>query len=313
MKHAMWLALAVALGCGSKADKAPEKAPTPPPVKTEDPPTPPESPKAALTVEGFMTPESVLYDTDNDVYLVSNINGGEVDADDNGFISALKPDGTVTRWIDGAAADIKLDGPKGSAIVGGTFYVADISVLRRFDRKTGKQLDDIKIEGATFLNDVVADGAGGVLVTDSGFDAKLQPNGADAVYHVSSAGVVTKRASGKGLGAPNGLAMGEDGTVEVATFGSGEVYAVDVAGKKLPGSMPPKGELDGLVVLEHGDLLVSSWGGKAIYRGKVSGEWKEIVSGVEAPADIGLDTKRKLILVPLFTKNQVKVFALPSS
>ncbi|MBL0218985.1 MAG: SMP-30/gluconolactonase/LRE family protein [Myxococcales bacterium] len=312
MKHAMWLALAVALGCGSKADKAPEKAPTPPPVKTEDPPTPPESPKAALTVEGFMTPESVLYDADNDVYLVSNINGGEVDADDNGFISALKPDGTVTRWIDGAAADIKLDGPKGSAIVGGTFYVADISVLRRFDRKTGKQLDDIKIEGATFLNDVVADGAGGVLVTDSGFDAKLQPNGADAVYHVSGAGVVTKRASGKGLGAPNGLAMGEDGTVEVATFGSGEVYAVDVAGKKLPGSMPPKGELDGLVVLEHGDLLVSSWGGKAIYRGKVSGEWKEIVSGVEAPADIGLDTKRKLILVPLFTKNQVKVFALPS-
>src|SRR5262249_7581594 len=41
--------------------------------------------KSPLKVDGFSTPESVLYDADGDVYLVSNINGKPAEADDNGF------------------------------------------------------------------------------------------------------------------------------------------------------------------------------------------------------------------------------------
>src|SRR5207249_6868608 len=48
-----------------------------------------------LTVPGFKTPESVKYDPDLDMYFVTNINGNPSAKDNNGFISRIRPDGTV--------------------------------------------------------------------------------------------------------------------------------------------------------------------------------------------------------------------------
>ena len=320
-RHVIGIGLAAALcACGKKAEQgapAPQNpgsgsgsaaAPVPPPP----PPDPPESPKATMTIgEYFDTPESVLYDTTRDNYLVSNIKGGPADHDDNGYFVVLQPDGSAFKWIDGSADDIKLDAPKGTAIVGDTLYVADISVVRRFDRQKGVQQADIPIEGATFLNDVVADGAGGIFVSDTGMDAKFQPTGTDAIYHVGKDGKVTTLIKDKALGKPNGLAMGDNGAVWVVTFGTGEIYAVDANGKQGPAEKLPHGMLDGVVVLDGGDLLVSSWEGKAIYRGKPGGTWTPVVTGIESPADITYDPKRKQILVPVFNKGEVKAFALP--
>ena len=91
----------------------------------------------------------------------------------------------------------------------------------------------------------------------------------------------------------------------------GEVYQVDAKGKKQVAKKLPKGQLDGVVVLDGGDLLVSSWEGEAVYRGKPGAGWKEVVSGVKSPADIGWDSKRKSILIPVFLGNAAQVRALP--
>ena len=263
--------------------------------------------KTPLTIEGFQTPESVLYDADGDVYLVSNINGAPADPDDNGYISKVSPDGKIAeeKWIDGAKDNIKLDAPKGSAIVNGVLYVADISVVRQFDAKTGEQKPDLKIEGATFLNDVAPAPDGGVYVTDSGLDAKFGPTNTDAVWHIGKDGKAKALIKNKDLGHPNGIAAGKDGSVWVVTFGTGEIYQVDAKGKKAPGQKLPKGQLDGIAILDNGDVLVSSWEGSAVYRGKPGGEWKPAVENVEAPADFGYDSKRKRLLQPLFKANKV--------
>ena len=50
--------------------------------------------------------------------------------------------------VDTAKADVKLDAPKGMAIVGNVLYVADITFVRKFDAKSGKALGEIKIDGA---------------------------------------------------------------------------------------------------------------------------------------------------------------------
>src|SRR5262245_42159091 len=98
-----------ATACSKKKDGAGKKAPTPE-VKPPAPPPPPPGPPPAnangmIEVKdvGFATPESVLYLPDQDIYLVSNINGKPADHDDNGFISKLGPDGRVIdlKWIDG--------------------------------------------------------------------------------------------------------------------------------------------------------------------------------------------------------------------
>jgi hypothetical protein len=67
----------------------------------------------------------------------------------------------------------------------------------------------------------------------------------------------------------------------------------------------PKGQLDGIVILPGGDVLVSSWEGSAIYRGKPGGEWKAVVENVKSPADIGYDAKRHRVLIPIFQGNSV--------
>ncbi|HUS28049.1 MAG TPA: SMP-30/gluconolactonase/LRE family protein [Kofleriaceae bacterium] len=263
--------------------------------------------KTPLSLEGFQTPESVLYDADGDGYLVSNIGGQPLDLDDNGFISKISPDGKITelKWIDGAKDNIKLNAPKGMAITGGLLYVADIDTVHKFDAKTGELKGDIKIDGATFLNDVAVAPDGGVYVTDSGLDKEFKGTGSDAVYMIGKDDKVKPVMKDKKLAAPNGITAGDKGAVWVVTFGSGEIYEVDAKGKQGKNQNLPKGQLDGVVVLDGGEVLVSSWEGSAIYRGKPGAEWKPVVENVKSPADIGYDTKRHRILIPVFMGNTV--------
>ncbi len=262
--------------------------------------------------EGFSTPESVLYDADSDMYLVSNINGEPLGADDNGYITRVSPDGKIVdaKWIDGAKDNVKLDAPKGSAIVGGVLYVSDINVVRKFDAKTGEPKGEVKIAGAAFLNDVTMAPDGGVFVADTGLDAKFASTGADAIYHVGKDDKVKTLIKDKALGGPNGVLADDKGNVWSVTFGSGEIYSVDGKGKKAAGQKLPKGQLDGIVMIEGGDLLVTSWEGSAVYRGKPGGEWKAVAENVKSPADIGWDSKRKRVLIPVFMGNQVIIHPL---
>ena len=90
---------------------------------------------------GFATPESVEYYAAEDVYLVTNINGSPFAADGNGFISKIKPDGSVIdlKWIDGTRKGVTLNGPKGAAIAGKNLFVADgdqVQVFSVYDLRT---------------------------------------------------------------------------------------------------------------------------------------------------------------------------------
>jgi sugar lactone lactonase YvrE len=262
---------------------------------------------------GFAQPESVLYDADNDRYLVSNINGKPGDKDNNGFISVLSPDGSVTtlKWIEGGKDKVKLNAPKGLAIADGVLYAADIDVVRKFDLKTGAPKGNIAFPGATFLNDLASGPDGKVYVSDSGIkltDKGPEPTKTDAVYVISK-GAPKALAKGTDLGNPNGLVMTDKGLV-VVTFGSGEVYRLDDKGKKQDVSKPPQGALDGVVAL--GDsLLVSSWQAAAVYKGTLGGSnWEVVLGDQKSPADIGYDTKRGRLLVPRMQEDTVEAFEL---
>ena len=67
---------------------------------------------------------------------------------------------------------------------------------------------------------------------------------------------------------------------------------------------------DGVVVIEGGDLLISSWGASGIYRGQASGPFTLVATDVDAPADIGWDSTRRHLLVPLFKQNAVQIHHL---
>ncbi|HMJ53980.1 MAG TPA: hypothetical protein VK540_17980 [Polyangiaceae bacterium] len=280
-------------------------------AKTE--PAPASAPKPAVRFTGaFATPESVLYDEAGDRYLVSNVNGKAYEADGNGYISVLSPDGAVTnpKWIAGGVKKVKLDAPKGMGIAGGILYVADITVVRKFDAKDGTPKGDIAIEGATFLNDVSTTPDGRVYVSDSGLKGGangFEPTGTDAVYVIEK-GKVRPIAKMKDLGGPNGL-LATDSGVLVVTFGTGELYRLDNEGKRKDMTPMPEGMLDGIVAFDD-SLLISSWKASAIYKGKLHGNFEVVVPNVKTPADIGFDKKRSRVLVPRFTEDVVEAYDL---
>lgn len=266
---------------------------------------------APKEISGLQTPESVLYDADQDVYFISNINGDPTAADNNGFIVKVKPDTLqVEKFIEAGKHGVTLNGPKGLTILNHTLYAADLDTVRMFDDKSGAPKGEVKIPGATFLNDLTNDGKV-VYVSDSGMKAgrggNFDPTGTDAVWQISGTNA-TKIASGTDLNRPNGLEV-VDGRVWVVSFAANELYDIE-KGKKANVARLPKGSLDGLVHMSDNTFLISSWESNSVFRGPQAGPFTEVITNVKSPADIGYDTKRHVLLVPHFTENKVSIHAL---
>jgi len=264
-----------------------------------------------ILVVGMSTPESALHDPDADLYLVSHINGGPGDRDDNGFISRVSPDGQVIdlKWIDGADPGVTLHAPKGSAVHGDRFYVADIDVVRWFDRASGAPLGEWAVPNAGFLNDVAVGADGTVYVTDTGIAITAQgfaPTGTAAIYRFDADGQAQAMARGDALALPNGIVETPQGLVMVP-IGANTVVRVATDGELTVVAELPQGQLDGVVALEDGSLVVSSFGANAVYRVAPSGAVTEIVSDTPA-ADIGFDAGRSRVLIPQLAGNRLLIY-----
>src|SRR5262245_35852591 len=167
-----------------------------------------------LTISGFSTPESVIHDTIQDIYFVSNVGPGNPGAlDGNGFISRVNPNGTILQlaWVAG------LNGPKGLWLFGDGLYVADVNTLRIFNRFTGASIAAISIPNPfaqpLFLNDVVVANDGTAFITD---------NVNSAIFQVTSQGQPSLLASGPELGRPNGIQV-QGANISWVTFFSNKV------------------------------------------------------------------------------------------
>ena len=107
-------------------------------------------PKLLWETKGLAQPESVTHDPVTDVLYVSNINGAVMQKDGNGFITRLKPDGTIIerKWVTG------LNAPTGLAVRNRTLYVADIDELVEINAASGRVEKRHKAKNAIFLNDL---------------------------------------------------------------------------------------------------------------------------------------------------------------
>jgi len=267
-----------------------------------------------LTINGFSTPESVLYDSVADDYLVSNINGAPTAKDNNGFISRVSPTGQILqlKFIQGDSNGVTLNAPKGTGIHGDTLFVADIDAVRLFNRATGAPLGSWPVRGATFLNDIAIGPDGGVYVTDSGLNPDFSSSGTDGIYRFNAQGHMDTLGRGKELDRPNGIWVDSAGIV-VVTFGSDEVYRVGTGGSRMLLGKAPAGQLDGVFRLPNGSLLLSSWADSSIFAlTPPDTVFHLVMRGFESPADIGLDSKRHRLLIPQFNDNRVQIRPLPA-
>jgi hypothetical protein len=291
-----------ALGC-AKADKQGADS-----SKPAGAVTPAASPTTATKVGetgGMKSPESVRYDSELDVFYVSNINGSPSQHDGNGFIAVVRADsmGAATKiLVEGGKKGAKLDAPKGLALVGDTLWVADINHVRAFNRRTGAPIADIDLSAqkATFLNDVVADGSGAIYVTDTGIYQ---------IFKITGRTAVALRPDS--LDAPNGIAW--DSTSGRFILGPANSKAIQTwkeGDKTTTALVNGPGQYDGIEVLADGRILVTSWADSAVHIIQ-NGELTTLVPNVSGPADIGVDTKRNIVAIPRFNDNKVDYYKIP--
>ena len=281
------------------------------------PPTPSPGGTKVATIVGFLSPESVLNDSAQDIYFVSNINGGPLAKDNNGFISRLRPEGAleVLKFIEGGRAGVTLNAPKGLAVWGDTPWVADIDVLRAFNAHTGAPVDSVKLDslGAVFLNDIAIAPNGAIYVTDTGirFDdvGNVLHPGPDRIFRVGPDRKVSVAVRGDTLGRPNSITLDAVGRRFIIVQYGGKAVMAWKPGDRAPTVIARgAGGFDGVEMI-GGKVVVSSWTDSSITRFD-STQGTKIITGVPSPADIGYDAKRNRVLIPILTGNRVEIWQL---
>lgn len=265
-----------------------------------------EAAGGALVVrEGFSGPEAVRYDADQDVYFVSNFGEGDATTlDDNGFISRMRPDGSVEslRFIAGGTGGVRLHAPRGMTIVGDTLWVADADAVRGFHRRTGAPLAsaDFSRMDVGFLNDVAAGDDGALYVTDTG---------RDRIYAVRGPAVALADSA---LGGPNGITWdAANRRFIVVPYGGGHAIRAWTPGGALSDiGSSAGGKFDGVEVLSGGRVLVASQADTSLHLfGGDTG--RPIIRTGGPPADIAVDTRRNRVAVPIIEMNRVEIWELP--
>jgi SMP-30/Gluconolactonase/LRE-like region len=268
------------------------------------------TPIKAASVGGFQTPESVKWDSAQDVYFVSNINGAPDAKDGNGYITRMGPAGMVmdSLFIRG------LNAPKGMALVHDTLWVADIDQVRAFNARTGAPVATVSVPGAIFLNDIAAAPDGSLYVTDTairfGANGAVEHPGTDQIFRIGPDRTVSVALKSDTLGRPNGITWdaANQGFI-VVPFGAKSLLAWKPGETATTSLGSGAGQFDGVEITKDGAIWVSSWADSAVHR-YAGGQGTSLIKGVPSPADIGYDARRSRLLVPIFTGNRVEIWQL---
>jgi len=272
---------------------------------------------------GFQDPESVRYDPEQDVYFVSNMTGNGSDKDGNGYITrvaAESPYGAALFAV-GGKDGVTLNAPKGMAIHGDTLWACDIDVLRGFDRHTGRPIATVDFAPvhAVLLNDIAVGPDGHLRVSDTGIQMTLMGvihTGPDRIFDVGPGGAITEVANDLRLRQPNGVtwdsSAGRWVTVSFDPF-VGEVATMPRTGatrQVIHSSV--LGNYDGVEAMPGGAILYTSWKDSSVHvlRGR---DDRQLVREVPEPADIGVDTRRWRLAIPLSTLGRVQLWKLDAA
>ena len=264
-------------------------------------------------VEGFQAPESAKYDAELDVWYVSNINGTPVAKDGNGYISRLKGDGTVDSLKCDRRRGQRREARRaqGLALQGDTLWVADIDPrarlqpphrrARRQHRRQGRQVPERhRRRPRRTLRDrhrrrgtregrssTPAPTGSSASPPDQAVSIAIeirQPGRPERHHLGRRAGAVHRRAVRR-QGHPGVVARGQDH--RAAGPDQGPARRGRAARRRTACSSPA------------GPTRASSC--------SQNGTVTPVASGLPSPADIGIDTKRNRVAIPLLHREPRRV------
>jgi sugar lactone lactonase YvrE len=267
-------------------------------------------PKPLWTVStGLASPESAYYHPQSGSVFVSNINGGVLEKDGNGYLTRIAMGGKVIgeRWAGG------LNAPKGIRSVGMTIWVADIDEVVGFElTASGARLASrVKVEGSQFLNDLATSPDGTIYVSDSNQSRIYMVKDGKSSVFVEGADVGDQ---------PNGLLVDGDrlilGTIGRAPAG-GRLLAFDVRTKQrtqlTTGNV---GGIDGIEVAGKGAYFLTDVIGRRLLHVGSDGKVTTLATFDQAGADFGVSpiieqlVPAGTVFVPFLFSNSVSAYDL---
>jgi len=266
--------------------------------------------------------ESCSYDAERGLIVVPNRGVAQNVQTNNAWITLLNHDGSVhtSRWIgvQGAAdrpqmnPKLTLNEPYGSDIVKGVLYLADrdggttptdpiVSVVRRFDMKTGAQLTDIRVAGAGWFNDIAVTNDGTIYgsVTGEGKIWRVQPNGQASIF-----------VEGAAIGRPNGVALDPAGNIVVLNMGSDAVLTYSPAGALLRTEQAAQPGSDGIVIMPDGTKYISSVTTGGVSRLRPGQPAELIARNIPSAASMCYDAGARQLVIPMNDNNAMAFIKL---
>jgi sugar lactone lactonase YvrE len=285
------------------------------------------------TITELKTPESVIYNPDENMLFVSNIDGQPDSKDNQGFISKVSPlNGSIIElnWVTG------LNAPKGITITKNTnstlLYVSDITELVAIDIKSGKIINRYNAPGSTFLNDVASDNQGHIYVSDTV---------ANTIYRLDTKNLGDNSSTNNNnnnnnnntslqvwlqtpeLNGPNGLYVdNSNNKLIVASLGAfsnpaGSIRVVDlqnrtVSGLGNEGTTVPIGGLDGIEADSTGSYyyVTDNAGGKLYVVNSNGTGYETLNLQNQGAADLGTKLDENLIIIPMMQDNKLEAYRI---
>lgn len=249
----------------------------------------------ATDTSQLATPECATYDPDRNVFYISNLNR-ENEIENDGYLSIVNADGTIkdARWVEG------LTSPLGSAIYNGHLYVNDKVNILKINIESGDVIERIPVEGAGILNGIAIDDNGNIYSADSD---------GNKVYKVTQDGEVSVVFEGEELNRPNGVFV-NDGELIVASSSGNKLLSINLENKEVKTLVEGIGRADGIIRLDEGHYLTSSWTGEVYFISKDMKKQKILDTKAEEinAADIGYIPQENLLVVPTFYDNRLVAY-----
>jgi len=223
---------------------------------------------AAIQAQTYSGPESVVYDSANNRYFISNNGANQILARD--------ASGTLTIFTSAITS-----GPHGLEIVGNTLFACDGTSMKGFDLTTAAVVMNLNL-GATFLNGICTDGSNYIYTTD--FTAKkiFKIDIAAQTFTVFVTGLAKS---------PNGIIYdGTNNRIVWVTWGTSAPIMQALLSDSSVSQVTATtlGNCDGIDRDGSGNYYVSAWNTQSVYRfnNLFSAAPVAVISGLNNPADI---------------------------
>lgn len=244
-------------------------------------------PTLIISQQFFNNPESVVFDSNQDRYFISNKGDGKiVQIDSNGVKSFFNTDRSSCRGIH---------------IYGNRLYAACDAGVAVISLEDGTTVNVVDIPDRQFLNDITSDTCGNLYVTDTKGNKiyKIRIKDFSSTVFVKS-----------GIYKPNGIFYDKknDRLLLCSFTTDSPIQAISLKDSSVSTLISTNlDKLDGITMDGKGSVYVSSWGSGSVYRFSpdFSGNPEVVSSGHNGPADIYYNIKYDVLVVPNFNSNTV--------